>query len=153
MAGTDPDFDAAEARAEFRAVMTMGMPTAVADQLKWRWRRTKGYVPDDPAGNPYDWTTAPVVDVAGNPADTDGDDTVIVPYALEVLGTGDDAATSVGVLDFTRARVTLLDEDYAKVADADYCTCGRRTYTIDFGPPAVGLFDLTVHTVLLEARS
>ncbi len=149
MAGTSASFNATKTRNEFRSVMRMGMPTDVAQQLTWRWRDIEGYVPDDPAGEPYDWTDAPVVDEPGNPTVPGG--SLIVPYALEVLGSGATVDTAVGQLDFTRALVTLMEDDWEQVADADFCTCGNTRYTIEVQPPHVGLFDLTVVQVLIQA--
>jgi hypothetical protein len=147
----NPDFDAAEFRTQIRATMRMGMPPNPTDQLTWRWRRVRTYSPQDRARNPYDWTQAPTTDAPGNPGDDD--DTRIVDYAVEFsarpAGSLDVAA---GQFDTSRAVVTLLDEDFEQVKNADYATIGSTTYDIDFAGPPVGLFSVGVHQVYLTAR-
>jgi hypothetical protein len=144
-------FDAVAFRVAIRETMKMGAPPDPADQLTWRWKRLRTYLPEDQAHNPYDWTETAVTDAPGNPDETDG--SLIVDYAVEFsarpAGSVDVAA---GQFDTSRAVVTLLDEDYEQVKTADYATIGNTTYDIDFTGPPIGMFAVGVFTVYLTAR-
>lgn len=134
----------------------MGMPESDDDKLKWYWRRDKTYSPDDPAGNPYDWSSGPIVDDPGNPGiiDTPGEDQyLIVPYALEFSSRpAGSVPTILGEIDNSRAVITLLDSDYDQIKTADYCTISSTIYRIQFDSTPFGLFGVTVWQVFLEAE-
>lgn len=135
--------------------MLMGMPESTSQRLTWYWKRDQTFVPDDPAGNPYDWTAPPVTDLPGNPAiaDAGGDQSLQVPYALEFSARPAGSSTTVlGEIDTSRAEITLLDTDFEKIKTADYAVIDDSRYRIQFTAPPVGLFGLTVHTVYLEAE-
>lgn len=144
-------FDEAGFRDAIEQTMLMGMPPDPADQLTWHWRRTREYDPQDRIKKPYDWTETPVVDQPGNPDEPDG--TLIVTYALEFQPRNYASGGSVlGTFNTSRAVVTLLDTEYEKVKDADFCTIGTSAYEIDYAGPAMGLFAVAVHQVYLTAR-
>lgn len=136
--------------------MLMGMPQDVDEQLTWVWKRDVTYSPDDPAGNPYDWTSTPVTNEPANPDLADpGDDlpqTLVVPYALEFApGASGSSSTTLGQIDTSRATVTVMDSDYERVMTADYAVIGDTRYRIQFDAPPLGLFGVTVWQVFLEA--
>jgi hypothetical protein len=152
-----PAFNESTFRAAILNTMLMGMPEDKAQQLTWWWRREQTYSPDDPAGDPYDWTQPAVSDVPGNPklkdAGTPAEQFLIVPYALEYSArqTGS-SNTAFGEIDTARAIVSLTDSDYEQVKTADYATIGDTTYRIQFKGPAIGLFGYTLFQMYLEAE-
>jgi hypothetical protein len=148
-------FNEATVRDALFNTMLMGMPERTDQRLTWYWKRDQTYVPDDPAGNPYDWTAAPVTDNPGNPAlpDAGEDQSLQVPYALEFSARPAGSSTTVlGEIDTSRAEITLLDTDFEKIRTADYAVIDNSRYRIQFSSPPIGLFGLTVHTVYLEAE-
>jgi hypothetical protein len=148
------NFDEAAFREAIYETMLMGIPEDPAEALTFKWLRDRVYVPDDPAGNPYDWTSSPTSNTPGNPAlpDIGGDQGLSVPYALEFSARPGGAATAFGEIDTSRAVVTLLDSDYDQVRTADYAVIGDTVYRILFDAPPFGLFGVTVWQVFLEAE-
>ena len=157
---TESDFAASFDEPAFRAAILnttlMGIPEAIAERLTWVWTRDQTFVPDDPAGNPYDWTATAVTDISSNPdlpdQPTPDLQTLVVPYALEFSARPAGSANTVlGEIDTSRAVVTLLDTDYEQIKTADYAVIGDTHYRIQFDAPPVGLFGVTVWSVYLEA--
>src|SRR5262252_6383364 len=111
--------------------MLMGMPEDTSEQLTWVWDRRRTYVPDDPAGSPYDWTVDPATDSAGNPnlpdSTTPAPQRLVVPYALE-FAIGPSATTTLGEINTARATVTVLDDAHAQIETADYAQLGDTRY-------------------------
>jgi hypothetical protein len=135
--------------------MVMGMPEDPAERLTFVWRRDQTWVPDDPAGNPYDWTRPPVTDTAANPAlpDEGIEQTLQVPYALEFSARPAGSANTVfGEIDISRAVITLMDDAYEQIKTADHAVIGDTRYRIQFDAPAVGLFGVSVWTLYAEAE-
>jgi hypothetical protein len=135
--------------------MLMGIPEDPKERLTFWWRRDRTYSPDDAAGNPYDWTEAPVTDVAGNPKlpDKGAEQSLQVPYALEFSARPAGSSNTVfGEIDASRAIVTMMESDFTKVQSADYATIGDSRYRIQFDAPPIGLFGVTVWTLYLEAE-
>lgn len=148
-------FDEATVRTAILNTMLMGMPEKPIERLTWYWNRDQVFSPDDPAGNPYDWTSPPIVDKPGNPKlkDTGTDQSLQVPYALEFSARPAGSATTVlGEIDTSRAIITLLDTDFEKIRTADYAVIDDSRYRIQFDAPPLGLFGLTVWQVYLEAE-
>jgi hypothetical protein len=148
-------FDEATVRTALLNTMLMGMPEVAAQRLTWYWKRAQVFSPDDPAGNPYDWTAPPIVDDPGNPVlpDNGVDQSLQVPYALEFSARPAGSATTVlGEIDTSRAIVTMLETDFEKIKTADYAVIDDSRYRIQFDAPPVGLFGLTVWQVYLEAE-
>lgn len=142
-------------RSSIRDTMLMGIPENPAERLTFFWRRSRVFSPDDPAGNPYSWTAAPVTNTPGNPAvaDTGGDQGLSVPYALEfVPRAAGGAATTFGDIQTSRIIVTVMDTDFAQIKTADYAIIGPTTYHILYDAPPVGLFGVTIHSFYLEAQ-
>lgn len=148
-------FDEAGFRTAILNTMLMGIPEDPAERLTFWWRRDQTYTPDDPAGNPYDWTTPPVTDTAGNPKlrDTGTEQSLQVPYALEFSARPAGSSNTVfGEIDASRAIATMLDADYQQVKDADYATIGDSRYRLQFDAPPLGLFGVMVWTLYMEAE-
>jgi hypothetical protein len=143
--GSASGFNASDFRSAIRFAMTMGAPVNPAEQVTFIIAGQATYAGADPAGDPYDWTTAPT--------------TTVVAQAIHVLAAvtfGSEPpveGTAVGVFDASRISLTVLDEDYAPVRNADEVIVGGVHYIID--PPGavpVGLFDVTVYTIHATAR-
>jgi hypothetical protein len=152
-----PAFNEGSFRTAILNTMLMGMPESKAQQLTWWWHRDQTYSPDDPAGDPYDWTQPPATDVAGNPklkdAGPPAEQSLIVPYAVEFSARPAGSANTVfGEIDTSRAIVSLTDTDFEQVKTADYATIGDTTYRIQFKGPAIGLFGYTLYQMYLEAE-
>lgn len=148
-------FDEAGFRTAITNTMLMGIPEDPNERLTFYWRRDQVFSPDDPAGNPYDWTEPPVIDQPGNPnlPDKGGDQWLQVPYALEFSARPAGSSNTVfGEIDASRAIVTMLESDYEKIRTSDYAVIGDSHYRIQFDAPPVGLFGVTVWTVYLEAE-
>lgn len=148
-------FDETTFRDAIQNTMLMGIPEDENERLTFWWNREQTYTPDDPAGNPYDWTATPVTDEPGNPAiaDPGTNQSLIVPYALEFSARpAGSSNTAFGEIDASRAVVTLMDGDFQQIHTADYATIGPTRYRIQFAGPPVGLFAVTVHQIFLEAE-
>ena len=150
-----PSFNEPAFREAILNTMLMGMPEDPAERLTFVWRRDRTWAPDDPAGNPYDWTQTPVTDEPGNPTLSDDgiEQTLQVPYALEFAAKATGAANTVfGEIDMSSATITLMDDAYEQIKTADYVTIGDTRYRIQFDAPAVGLFGVTVWTLYAQAE-
>ena len=150
-------FNEGNFRNAIKNTMLMGIPEDPAQQLTWWWHRDQTFSPDDPAGDPYDWTQSPVVDTPGNPVlkddGTPTEQSLVVPYALEYSASqGSEAATVFGGIDTSRATISMAEVDYEQVKTADYCTVGDTTYRIQFTGPPIGLFGFTLWQVFIEAE-
>lgn len=145
-------FDEAGFREAIKQTMKMGMPEDPAQRLIWKWRRDRTYNPQDRIRKPYTWTQPPITDQPGNPDEPDGE--LSVDYAMEFSARGSqgDAETALGRFNTSRATVTLMDQDYELIKDADYCILGGAEYEIDFVGPPMGLFAVTVFQVYIKAR-
>jgi hypothetical protein len=150
-------FDEARFRDAITNTRLMGIPEDPAERLTFWWRRDQTYSPDDPAGNPYDWTEPPVLDAPGNPTlpddGLDQEQSLQVPYALEFSARPASSSNTVfGEIDASRAVVTMLETDFQKVRTADYAVIGDSRYRIQFDAPPLGLFNVTIWTLYLEAE-
>lgn len=103
-------------------------------------------------------TTEPRIDRDGNPFDPE----------IEVVVTPDDRLTDidcaveieradaeelpVGNFRPTKAVITLLDIDYAKVSDCRELIYNGDRYMFGYEPDAPGLFEVGVHTMIFYAR-
>jgi hypothetical protein len=144
-----PQFPEALFRNAIQNTMRMGMPEDESKRLTWWWNREKDYVRPDPTGKPYGWSEAPTTNVAGGP---NGEDHLVVDYAIEFSARpAGSVVTALGEMDTSRAVVTLMDADWQQVKTADYARIGDARYKIQFEAPPMGLFEVTVHQVYLEA--
>lgn len=149
-------FDQDEFESATRETMKMGMPDDDAEKLTWWFKRDQEYSPADMAGDPFDWTDAPISDEPGNPdipdPDPNHDQSLIVDYAIEFSSRPAGSTTTVlGEVDNSRATITLFRVDFEKIKTADYATIENTTYLIQFKAPPLGLFTSTVVQVYLEA--
>lgn len=145
MAGSSTGFNAAAFRAGIRFAMTMGAPPADADALKFHWNPTvtsSGVMDGD--GVPFD-PAAPVTR-------TQTKAPVSRPCAVEFIDAAGEV-TAFGVVVPSKVRVTLLDEDYQAVKDADYVVIGGDKYVRDEQPPSYGLFDVGVFQIVYVAEN
>jgi hypothetical protein len=150
-----PGFNESAFRDAILNTMLMGIPEDPKERLTFWWRRDQTYSPDDPAGNPYDWTEPPVIDLPGNPKlkDAGVDQSLQVPYALEFSARPAGSSNTVfGEIDASRAIVTMMETDFKKIENSDYATIGDSRYRIQFDAPPVGLFGVSVWTLYLEAE-
>jgi len=113
------------------------------------------YTNPDVNSNPWDWTTAPntTTSAADVPA------SLTVPVSIEFLGQtgGAGGGTNVGNFNVPRIKLTILDEEYATLTDANLglpngFTVDGSTYDIEYWAPPVGLFDLSVYSCFAVAR-
>lgn len=151
MAGRNSSFSGDAFRTAIRFAMTMGAPPAgriagqsAADGLTFHWNPTATTAATrDGEGVPFD-PGAAVTRTTRRP--------VSVPCAVEFVdATGD--PTPFGVVIPSKVRAVLLDEDYASVKDADFVVIGGDKYIRSHEPPAVGLFDVGVHTIVFVAEN
>ncbi len=149
MAGTPPaGWDADLFRTSVRFAMVMGQPNAPAQPVTFRWTAAPTYAgvgAADASGRPFNWSATPTT--PGTHED------VVVPVAVKFAGTATGDDTSLGELDDSRAVLTLLDEDYAQIVDADIVVIGGKTYTRMGIAVPEGLFDVTVWTMQVEATA
>lgn len=145
MAGSNPAFNQDVFRDVIRTTMIMGTANPTTEKPTFRWNPSKTYTIQDPGGQPYDFTSAPVTTVA--PAD------VQVPVAVEFSARpAGSLETSIGEFDTSRVIITVLDEDYALIKGADEVLLGGNTYDIQFVGPPIGLFEVTVYQIFAIAR-
>lgn len=154
MAGTNPAFDADVFRQAILDTMEMGMPTTLTERVTFHWNRERTFAQEDRAHHPYDVHGAtPVTD---EPQDEDNpDDTKQIVYALEFAARpAGSSEVQFGQFDTSRAILTVLDSEWAMIADPkpDYATIDGAHYDIDFSAPPVALFEATVYTLYLTAR-
>lgn len=147
MAGSNPDDPAfaADFRTNIAAVMTMGLPEDVALRPTFLFPLVKTFVPAARDGAPWDWTQSPT-DVQPDPPRA----SVQVPCAVEPQA-GAAVVTSVGQFDATRAILTFLDEHWSSVFGFYEVLLGGDRYAYVRQLPPIGLFDVTVHQVLVAA--
>lgn len=144
---TDPRaaaFDAAEFRDGIKFAMSMGLPEDESERLTFRWKVDRTYTTSDPSGKPYDYSETPA-------SSTQKDDVQIVAGVKFVTRATSGSGTAVANFDSPRVVVTVLDDDYGSVSDADEIILGGNTYTIDYWEPPQGLFDVTIYNVHASA--
>jgi len=151
MAGSNPGFNQTEFREAIRFAMTMGAPTDTSERVVFHWKRDQTFTPADSGSRPYDFTAAPVTDEPGNEDEPDGE--LTVDCAVEfVPRTAEGTENFVGAFQSPRAIITLLDEDYARISDADWVTINDAYYIIEFAGPPMGMFEVTVYQIFVTAR-
>lgn len=144
MAGTNGGFSAAKFRAGVRFAMTMGAPPAAADQLIFGWNPTVTTVATtDGEGVPFD----PTATVTRTTVPT-----VKKTCAIEYLDAAGDP-TPFGSVIPSKVRITLLDEEYTAVRDADFVVVGGDKYLRHHEPPSLGLFEVGVHQIVYIAEN
>ncbi len=141
--GAPSGFNAAEFREAITFAMTMGTPNNPSERATFRWSASSQFEKQDSVNRPYNWT-APALVVAQKPD-------VQVPVAVKFSGSGSGTSNNVGGFDSARAILTLLDEDFIKVAGANMVLLGENVYEVRYVEPPVGLFEVTVYKIHVEA--
>lgn len=138
-------FDRTKVREALLFAMRMGMPNAVNERVTFKWNNAKTFSSEDPAGRPYSWAATPDTEV------TTGDVQIecAVEFQSRPAGSRD---TPFGQFDTSRGIITMMGEEYDLIKTADYCTINQSDYDISFPGPVIGLFDLDVVQLYLEAR-
>lgn len=145
MAGTDSRFNSDRFKEAIHFAMQMAAPTQSAEGVIFRWETAKTFTQADPAGRPYSWAQAP----ASTTAHADVQIDCVVEFAARPAGSRD---TPLGQFDTSRAIITVLDDDFPSIQGADLAIINGNTYEIQFVAPAIGLFDVTLYQLHLEAR-
>lgn len=160
MAGSDPSgaFDPDEFTQNIRAAMLLGLPNDPAKRPIFLFVRERTYDKDDKAGQPFDWTATPVTDsdtLPGEPRQVlcgDGAGQALCTWeAAGGRGGTQSNETPFGDFDDERLVFTFLDDDFALVAGFDRLLLNDATYRYQFETPAVGLYEVTVHQVVVQA--
>lgn len=145
MSGTNSGFDAAEFRSSIQDAMLMGLPNSSSDMPTFLFEESSPVYPLgtalDENGRPYDLTIKPTSTPLAN---------VKIKCAVEYGGQNSQNLESVGEFDETKAILTVLDEDYELVKEADYVLLGTDRYQIRYRT-VIGLFNVDVWRLYLYA--
>lgn len=139
-------FNADAFRNAITSTMQMGMPGGAAEMATFQWRTGKTYgVEADSSGVPFDFTASPT--------STSPHADVIVPVALEFSGnvSGVTELTPDGSFENPYAVLTLLDIHHSQIVGANTVLLGGNTYVIRYTEPPIGLFEVTVYRIHLQA--
>lgn len=144
MAGDILSFgEAEEFRAGIRLAATIGLPPEEADQPAFQLPATvTNTTPADDEDVPFDPAARPTVVTPP---------LVRVPCAVEYL----DAAgkvVSFGIIQPSRALLTFLDEDYAKVKGFEWVVLGGDKYFYSKTPPPMGMGSVGIVQVYVKAE-
>lgn len=150
--GIGVDFDADAFRNGIRFAMQMGAPPDEERKAVFVFKSTaRSYWKDgvelteqpriDRDGKPLD-PTIKVVEVPGRREQVD--------CAVEILR-ADATELPVGNFRPTKAVVTLLDEEYAKIEGCRELIYNADRYLYGYEPEAPGLFDVGTHTIVFYA--
>jgi hypothetical protein len=142
MAGTRPGFSGAAFRTALRSVMDMATPTGTNERVEFGFADTVTVV------DPHDSTDVPFDPAATVTRTTPA--TVTVSCVVEPVDAAGQS-TPFGTVRPSWLRITLFDEDYETVKTATHVAVRGDTYVYDNEPPAIGLFDVTVHTLMFKA--
>lgn len=160
MAGSDPTggFDPDEFTQNIRAVMLMGLPDDAAKRPIFLFPRTRTYANDDKAGQPFNWGEVPTTDTNTLPGEPkmvkcgEGTGEVVCTWeAAGGRGGTQSLETPFGDFDAERLVFTFLQGDWDLVVGFDHITLNDSTYRYQFEEPAVGLYEVTVHQVVVSA--
>lgn len=144
MAGTNRNFNAAAFRTAIRSVMTMGTPPVAADALTFCWL-PRDVVVDHKDGEGVPFDPAATITRSAKPP-------VSKPCAVEYID-AQGQPTPFGAIVPSRVRVTLLDDDYKVVGDANYVFIAGDRYMRHHEPPSHGLFTVGVHQIIYVAEN
>lgn len=158
MAGADPTgaFVADDFRASIRATMLLGMPEDQDQRPIFLFPRARTYAVEDKAHLPFDWTTTPATD--SDPDEprtvkcgTEADEVLCAWEAAGGRGGTQSNETPFGDFDSERLVVTMLDVDFALIDGFDRAMFSGNTYRYQFEGPRTGLYEVTVHQLVLGA--
>jgi len=143
MAGTSDSraaaFNATKFRDGIKFAMNMGLPEDTSERITFRWKTIYEFDIEDNSGNPYDFSSTP--------QQTFSRPDVQIVAAVEVANDNVPDGTSIGGFNNPTAIITVLDEEYALISDADMVILGGSTYDIMYTAPPIGLFDVTVYQI------
>ena len=150
--GIGADFDADAFRTAIRFAMQMGSPPDEDRQAVFVFKSSgrsywkDGVELDDPPrvdrdGKPLD----PTIEVREVPGRREK-----VDCAIEILRADADELP-VGNFRPTKAVVTLLDQEYAKIEGCRELLYNADRYLYGYEPEAPGLFDVGTHTIIFYA--
>lgn len=143
MAGKNNGFNAKAFRSAIRQVYTMAAPPVSDEQATFFFPPQLVYnVGTDAEDTPFD--PSATVTRTQPPA-------VKVPCALDFKGVSE--MSDFGLLSPAKIAITLLDEDYAKVAGFAYVVIRGERYNYASVDPPSGLFDVGLYTVHVVAES
>lgn len=161
MAGSDPTgaTDIDEVRSNLRDTMLLGLPNDPALRPIFHFPRIETFSPEDNGGQPLDWTQDPVTDTNDNPGEprvvTCGSGTGQIVCTWEAgggRGGTQSNETPFGDFDVERLVITILDVDRAKIDGFNKVVIGTQTFLPDFELPPVGLYEMTVHQIVVQNR-
>lgn len=143
MAGRNPGFDPREFREGIHFAMQMGAPPLEENQAVFRFPSTLVYnAAVDEGETPFD-PDATVTRTEPTP--------VKVPCAIEYYDSTGQLLT-MGIHQPSQVKVTLLDEDYAKVEGFDRVVIAGDTYFRRRTQPPSGLFDVGLFEIWCAAE-
>lgn len=149
MAGTNPAFNATTFRNAIKTAMQMGAPTSTSQQVTFHWTTRYDYSEDDADSSGYSWSWDATPVSTNAPAD------VRIDCAVEFEG-GNEDDTTMGRFDNLRGVITVLDTDWPSLSIggrmADQVTIDGSTYRILYVLPPIGLFEVTVYQIAIEAE-
>ena len=153
MAGTNPNFNAAEVRDALHFAMEMGSPNRQVDKATFYFKQAAVW--KDSAGNVIE---NPRLDQDGNPFWSDltltyeGRDPEVVDRVAVDFSIARPEELEVGTFRPTRIEVTILDLEWDKVREAiEISVVGGDRYYISYEKPVVALFDMDVHVLVCYA--
>jgi hypothetical protein len=151
VAGPDPDDPAfaAEFRADIGAVSMMGLPEDPALRPIFHFEDGRTYANEDSAGRPWDWTASPT-DPEPPAGITAGNGVGEVLVAVEARE-GETDETTAGTYEADEYILTFLDDEWAKVSQFTWVSLGGRRFKRGKTVNPIGLNDVTVHQVRVEA--
>lgn len=158
MAGSDPtgSFVADEYRASIRQVFYMALPKEESLRPIFVFPVTgRDYDDADAGGQPFDWTEAPAADSFTPATVTCGLGAGQVVLGIENAGGRGGTQTNetpFGDFDAARKVLKMLDVDYALVAGFTSVIIGGSTYKWQLEDEPTALFDVTWHTIVVEAN-
>lgn len=148
VASSDPraaGFDSAAFKDAINFAMEMATPSDVLQRATFRWRDEKTFDTQDSGGSPYSFTAVPSITIHR--------DDLSVNVAVQFIPKNSIMeGTSFGEFNNPRVILTLLDESYQQVWDADEVLLGGDLYVIEYTEPPIGLFDVTVWSMYAIAR-
>jgi len=154
MAGTNPNFNAAEVRDALQFAMRMGSPNRVQDKATFYFKQTRVW--KDGNG---DVVLNPRLDQDGNPFDPsltlelEGNDPVVLDEVAVEFSIARPEELEVGSIRPTRVELTILDEQWNQIDTAvEVSLQGGSRYYISYEKPVIGLFDMDVHQLVCFAK-
>lgn len=137
-------FNEAQFRDAIKFAMKMGTPEAVNLRPTFRWTTVKTFTKADSGGKPWTKNATPIA--------TESRPDVQIDCAVEFVTRSTlSGGTAIGDFDTPRAKLTVLDVDYASIEGADQVILGGNTYKVDFVAPPDGLFGVTVYYIHCSA--